>query len=352
MPELDSCKQLKELKKTLPEKEKSEIDKAFDELMVREKGRIETNINIDLNHLVLVNLCINPFTKNSKIKSGYLFIRTDPFFSTGSKIFDLLLYNPDSKIAILIECKSSISDPSREVNEVLLKIKQVQLNKDLLENIVGDSINEVEFVICVSPEYIVGMREAIRKVNEHICLWSANVVENKIFLIPSNEDRSKAPWERGTHRDGNLTQILVNAIKMEGGSVRIQPFMATSNMGLIVSELFTRLAFELMRTGTSQFSFKDVLTLIERSLLNHGSDEVEKVARSSLEVAYQIGIVSDDTPHENDIFKKKFSLTMRRPHGQRIIEKYISEKAKDNACRQLVEKFRETQRKLFNYSIS
>jgi len=349
MSEASPRERLEAIKKNLSESDRSKVSKKLDELALGCKGTIEKAIATDLAHLQLVSLCINPFTENSTIGCGYLFIRTDPLLSVGEKIPDVLLYHSGDKLVVLVECKSSVADPRKEVGEILSKVETARRHKELLEQTIGDTIGDIEFVVCVAPEFIVNMKEAIRGTNEHVCLWSANALNKTIFLIPIDDDKSKKPWERGTHRNADLTSSLIDGLRPESGSVRIQPFLATSNMGIIVSELFPRLALELMTSGSKQFVGMDVLTLVERLLPNHERTELERISSASLDTACHIGIVTDDSPGQHNPSEKSFSFAMKHLSGAKIQEKYVKEKAQEAAREQIVEEIGRHRGRLRDY---
>ena len=79
-------------------------------------------------------------------QQGTHFITVDPLFKfrtvPGSKVFDVLIYNKETKSAILIECKSSIGNAARDVLKPAKEQIQNAINhkKDLEEEIGGQVV--------------------------------------------------------------------------------------------------------------------------------------------------------------------------------------------------------------------
>ena len=127
----------------LLEKHSSECKKSFIEEIQR-----------DQYHSTIVNICAYAFSESGPLAAtGYHFITVDPLYKLrgeqGNKIFDILLYNRESRRAVLIECKSSIGKPQPDVLSPLMEqIANVRKHSRELEDEIGGEINDMEYVIC------------------------------------------------------------------------------------------------------------------------------------------------------------------------------------------------------------
>ena len=119
--------------------EKEEFKAKRKALLATKKDVIESSMQTDKKHLEYVNLCIKPFELGAKAfsKTGFYFVCVDPLYNAGVKNFDLMLYCNEIKTAILVECKSSISNPGKELNDINEKIGIAHANQKILEEHVG-----------------------------------------------------------------------------------------------------------------------------------------------------------------------------------------------------------------------
>jgi hypothetical protein len=333
----DACVELQRIVETLSQPEKTRLNQDLFKHRTELEGIIEKEVDIDSTHLTLVNFCANPFMAGSGIESGYWFIRTDPLLSFEVGNFDLLIYGPGTNIAILVECKSSVSRASKVVADIMQKTRIAEENKSLLGASFGEEIDTIEPVLCVCPADIADVRGAITNLNAPIRIWSADRFQNCLFLMPRDEDRNKDFQSRGIHRDLDLTALLINKVQVQPGSLRGIRFQATSHMAKILSELFSRVWADMQRRDMTQFSGDSVLTIVKDTLTHHSDEEIANIVQRGLQAALGVGIVLDESPDESDLLAKEFSFNLRSPYGEKILKAYIEAKAKQLACEKLLE---------------
>ncbi|MCD6512104.1 MAG: hypothetical protein J7K61_00670, partial [Thermoplasmata archaeon] len=104
-----------------------EVNKKFKKIKEKylplKKEEIIEHFENSKHHDDLINICISAFSANSECykQLGYEFVSTEPLLEKtyneeGIKNFDLLILNSKSKIAIFVECKTSISRPVKIID--------------------------------------------------------------------------------------------------------------------------------------------------------------------------------------------------------------------------------------------
>jgi len=146
----------------LTPKEKEDYQASLKKWTIRNlpnfKEKISNEIDNDKKHQEIVQLCAKSFADTDLAKAtGYEFYFAEPLIEFGGEkkgnhSFDLLLYSESTHRAILISCKSSISDAKR----VLIEFeKSKRLVKEKIEYLarecIGDDLEleDIEYVLCV-----------------------------------------------------------------------------------------------------------------------------------------------------------------------------------------------------------
>jgi hypothetical protein len=349
MPLRNPCEELSKYIATSSPTERSRLEKDRPTLELQLKATVDREIQTDLNHLGLVNLCVKPFTIGSDIDSGYLFIRTDPLYSVGCKMFDLVVYGRSSRTAIMIECKTSVPDPEREVEETMEKAKAVDEHLDLLAQNIGDDIERTESVLCVFGGALDPLKKANRKIAVPICLWSGDLFSNQITLHATYDDETKKPWEKGVHADENLTRLLAHTITVASGPVKVLPFMARSHPATMLGHVLSEVCQSLKTSGEEIFGVNDVFVLVNRVLAQHSPDEIEKVVHICLNKAVELNLVRDETPYEQELAKKRFSLDPRSWDAGQVRATYTERSAKSLVCEELLRRFKSSSSRLSGF---
>lgn len=325
--------------------EKEELKGLFARQIEIKKEIIETNIRNDRAHLTIVNFCINPFYSGGSIstKTGYLFIRVEPLYTLQIKNFDIAIYSKKSKNLILVECKSSIFDAKKDVEDILEKIKAADDNHDLLENVVGDKITNKEYVLCSSSSEIHKIKPVVVSKNTPICLWSADIFKKKLFLEKVGVDTTSEIKSGRLHRDALIRDLLIGRTTVVG-SVPTVVFLPSSHMCTILMEVCFRLRLHMEREGIEWAHFSDVQKVImkECTLANFSSDEIISLTRKVVEQAQKIKVFTDRKPTMADITQKEFDVLKRKSLGwiiKAVRQEYIRLKAREKAGEKAVEEF-------------
>jgi len=311
------CPDFQEFRDSLVDEDKKVLDQIFQEQINVQKEIIQGNIRSDKEHLLLVNFCIDPFKYKSFLhnETGYLFLRVEPFYRLGLKDFDVAIYNAQSKALILVECKSSVYDGQKEVDDVIKKIAVANENHKLLEEIVGDEIQLKEFSICSKAGNVPKLKPAIISKNAPICLWSADIFAEILSLEKLGEDTSAEISSGRLHGHGQLRQLLLKGVKSAHGPTRLVAFLPSSHLCTVLEEVCPILHLNLVKNNKETFRFSDIQNLLEKekALWNFSQEELWYFANNLLNEGLRIEVFQDLTPNVTGISEKEFKF--RISHG-------------------------------------
>jgi hypothetical protein len=328
--------------------EKSKLQQLREKNIEIEEAIIKRNIENDRNHLQIVNFSINPFYQQSFLhrETGYIFVRVEPFYGLQLKDFDSAIYNKDSKVLILVECKSSVSDAESELEDILKKIEIAEENHKKLEDIIGAEIAAKEYVLCSDASIIHKFEPAVIKRDSPLCLWSAELARGRLFLKKLKDDVKSEMKSGRLHTDQKLTQLLLDIVTLETKSVPVVAFLPSSHPCAILTEVCSLLQYHLEKvsTQTERFRLLDIQRILEgeRGLSNLDSNEVLTLAEKIVGWSKEINIFKDETPTISDEFKKEYSMQRRsiRTISREIPQKYVQIKAKKKAEKKAVDELR------------
>lgn len=201
-------------------------------------------------HDTLIDICASVFGPQSKAYNelGHAFFSSEPLRELGVKNFDLLVYNPKTKVGIFVECKGSLSSPAQDMADVYEKAQLVLQNKPHIEQQLGDEIKVFEFVICVPAEMVDRVvRDIERREQAHghglplILVWQVNKFKDQsLQLYTRIANRQKHHTQ---HADTKLTALLANVVKVGNSEVvtRAYPSSHPLRLGLaVVADILAR----------------------------------------------------------------------------------------------------------------
>jgi len=331
----------------LGRRDKSELENQLIERIAAQKSIIEQNILRDKQHLAIVNFCAGKFSVGSRLnaRTSYVWIRVEPLYGSGVATFDLAIYNRDSRVLILVECKSALREPKRELDDLTRKIETTIAKKSELEVLVGDDINYLEFAFCIKAGDAPLVRPLIVSKNLPCCLWSADIFGETLILEKLKEDSLSEIKERRLHRDERLREQLVRG-SQDRRSLRTVTFLPSSHMATILEELIPQLRTELDNSQADEFGLADLKNLLARelSLQNFGVEEQITLSEKVIKSALDSGLFVDMAKDVENILEKKFRLSSQTRQHRKLIEdchkKYVEHHAKVNALERTVQEYR------------
>lgn len=306
-------------------------------------------IQRDRNHTDLVNMCAFAFSENGPLSdTGYHFITVEPLYrlrminggTIGNKIFDLVIYNNNQKKAILIECKTSISNPRKDVLEPLKQqIKTVIKNKISLEEEIGGEIDAFEYVVCGLPQDIEEVAKSLQS-DDTVCLWTADLFTSTLKLYnPSGSTEGNITGKLinlgQLHRDETLRRRIFRKIESNGQieGLRILP---SSHVCRILTHVIVRITRKHIFQSTnsdSQFSFTELAECVQKELRKLEFENAKQLATILFKLGIKFKIMETSTPEiTNDS-----EVIIRLKSGSRslkTIEKYVEDKYIDSKCKE------------------
>jgi len=348
------------LLRTLGKTEKGLLEKRLETEELISRQIIETNIRSDKEHLTIVNFVVSRFIGGSHVnaETGYAWVRVEPLFGIPVKRFDIAIYNNQSKVMVLVECKSGLSDPNREIQEIQEKIQGAVDNRALLSEMVGDDIVITEFALCLKAGLIPAAKAAISSSSVPCCIWGADIFAPTLFLDQQGQDMKTEIRSGRSHHEEKLRKMLLEGIR-DSGSARVITFLPTSHMCSILEEIVPLLRLELDRVQSEvgEFNVTDIETLTKReiSLQNFSDDERKLLTERILKTGVEAGIFIDLTPDLSDLWHKKLKLASQAKSTRHVVkdchEKYVRHNSKEMALRKLLAETDNKQPGLEKYAV-
>jgi hypothetical protein len=332
----------------LSESEKNKLNEIFRHELDGQKEIIVAEIKTDREHLRLVNFSVTPFLYNGTIASetGYLFVRVEPLLKLGIKNFDVAIYNKDSKVVVLVECKSSIARREQEVDHVVSAAQAMIGNKKHLEDLLGDSINTIETVICTNAAYVSKIREYISDNDLPITVWLADQGTNKLLLEKQGKDTQVEITRGRCPHDGKFARLLIDGVRSTG--VRAIPFLPSSHPCTLLEEVTPLLHLAMEKMSLDRFRLSDLHTVlkVEGSLLNLADDELWKLSELVVKEGLSPEIFRDCNSSAPLLKEKMFELTVRKASVRSMTEdvrsKYVEYISTKRAEEISLRRFQET----------
>jgi hypothetical protein len=352
-----------DLQKRLRPEDKDKLNRICQELLPVKTANIEREIDNDNNHLALVNFCAKLFQPQIglSLKTGYTLISYDPLYGLHIKNFDMAILKPisgserndvglvntggDSKgILILVDCKSSISDPKGEIKDFLEKINETMKSKALLEERLGCRINAFEFVICTTTLDALKISEVVFQQNIPIIIWAVDLFKGEIQLIHSNEGHDAALRAGRTHRDESLSRNLETPFKARMKNLPIAPMVPSSHPCILLTHVVCDLIHILETTGKSyrsRFGISDVLHVLQDAFRATTLTDEEKFNKADeiIGLGLRKEIFEDVTPQIRDIREKEYYMKINPKRIGKVKDNYINLNAQKKADEESVEVF-------------
>ncbi len=335
----------KTYEKTLTEPEKRRLNEILGDELRAQKDIINSNISRDREHLRLVNFAAGPFLFRGTLgaATGYFLVRVEPLLKLGIKNFDVAIYNRESKVIVLVECKSSITKASEEVDHTILAAKEATAHKKDLDEMVGDSIGLTEFVLCTNAAYVARVRDYVSDQDLPVCLWSADQATGKLLIEKQGKDTQGEIAKGRLHHDGGLTGLLIEGVDSTG--VRPILFLPSSHPCTILEEILPLLQLALEKIGQTRFQMSDIHTLLkgEASLFNVTDGELWSLCEHIVKQGLESQIFRDCTISTTNLKDKEFEVAVKkgsvRTMTKDVRAKYTEFHSVKNSQEKSLEKF-------------
>jgi len=331
--------------KNLTEPEKRKLNEIFEEELRAQKDIINAEISRDREHLRLVNFAAAPFLFRGTLGAAtrYFLVRVEPLLKLGVKNCDVAVYNGESKVLILVECKSSIAKPSDEVDHTILAAKEAIAHKKDLDDMVGDTIGLTEFVLCTNAAYVARVREYVTDKDLPVCLWSADQATGKLLIEKQGRNTQNEIAKGRLHHDSKLTGLLIEGV----ASIGVRPilFLPSAHPCTILEETLPLLQLALEKAGQTRFQMSDIHTLLkgEASLFNVTDGELWSICEHIVKQGLEPQIFRDCSLSTTNWKDKEFEVAVKkgsvRTMTKDVRAKYTEFHSVKNSQEKSLEKF-------------
>ncbi len=348
---------------------KNRIKEIEQEINDVEMQSFSKNVERSGIHDTLVDICVSAFGPESICydKLGYAFVSSEPLVELGLKNFDVLIYNQKTKHAIFVQCKSSLSNPGRDVSDSYEAKEKVVENKTYLEDKLGDEIRSMEFVICIPAEKTdrlvreIERRENTGEINitkdQLLLVWQVNKFEGQ-FLQLFTRINSRKKQYKSQHKDNELTKILASGIRVDAEVlVKMYPSSHPLNQGVkIVADILAKNAKNMVADNFStEFSGKTVeeFCQLPRNIAHYAYEAIGKsIADRFLRESQALGLIEAIEGRDNWFrFKIKgktiqtILANYKKDYQKAVVNRLVKEKAGDRA----VQEYRKKSPELFTF---
>ena len=197
--------------KGLIERVKNEFESHKDFFEKSKKAAIE----IDRRHRDLINSCVYPFTNSGPLAAtGYKYIRAAPLRELDVPNLDFLLFKHTDRfsIAVLGECKGSISNYNSIVRELQERASLVEDNLDFIKRqylkLSESKPVFLEYVVAVPTNDAVEMVNKIIENGGGQIVWQISIAGNPEISIAFPARGISIPRETMMHKDPQLNIAL------------------------------------------------------------------------------------------------------------------------------------------------
>ncbi|MCL5101244.1 MAG: hypothetical protein M1348_01370 [Candidatus Parvarchaeota archaeon] len=302
-----------------------------EQLIERKKTDVMASIKSDRHHLEIINLCRTPFIGDGEMIKSFnlIFICHDPLSSNGDKNFDILIYSAKLKYGILVECKSTVSNPSKELSDIIEKINIAHKNKQELAQLCGDEIKYLDFVICTTDsekeKFVLPYRDLAKSnsLSTSIIMWSVDSINRRI--------RRDKRFSEHSHEEFNKVISAGNGIDCEG--VKTVDFTSSSNMCIILKEVYIKL---LILSEDGKFTAAAVTKIIKNALINTPDQRISDLTNKVIKAGIAIGVFIQESQDSFGTTLKNFSSVEDKYviyHARALAQKIFEQEAEEELNR-------------------
>jgi hypothetical protein len=333
---------------SLKPNERAILEEIYQKKMLEFRERISDEIETDNQHLELVNICYNLFTKTTEINktTGYKVVLVDPLCTLNVKIFDLMLFNESSRTAILVEAKSSVSERKvgSEIDETLQAASKATSNLEKLQETTGNKIDKVEFALLSYAYYCDLLKEKILSKNASLCLWAYHTVPGAIQLLAVKDDVPAEKLAGRMHSDENMRQTLLKHVQTRMGALRSLPIMPTSHMFTKLEYIAQQLFAFLDRQPRDKrwFGYAEIYNLCKQAFSSTElkDSELETEAKKIIASAMKSDLFRKIND-EDEISRMEFEIPHSRRSYENFKEDYIDKHTQEKASLAALEEFKQ-----------
>lgn len=341
------------------------------------ENRIERAIMDDQNHTELLTSTISAFGPNSNIyqETGWRILCAEPLWEVDPSLSnpDAIIGHPDRDMLISVECKTGLSKPQSALKQIRNAANELIQRQDYIEEKTTIGFETVERVLCVSGRITDRAREAMDKEVEEqggegdlppIYLWKFHRFKRENLQLHTDfENRSSRTSEHFNRVSEFLGDggIDVAECPLLSGS-----FYPESEIYNIIGKVMFDVLLERQKHdfSTRRFTRGEVKQEINTPrVIPHyeiepiAEEHTSRIISDFLEynLIQEIDPSEEDHGKETDLFEIRSKVggkkpkTIRKNLQQVYKANWIDKIAEEEARKQVVEEFEETQAGIDDY---
>lgn len=336
------------------------------------RDRLHKGIQRDKKHDNLLRQVISAFLPGGPIEreTEWTFLGAEPLCEQNLPNADALFGNPDRNMALLVECKTSLSRPTQALEQVYDAAEGIRENLDYISEKIGMEIDELECAICV-PSVV--DRQIISQIEEHeeqgqnrekVFVWRIHHFDGETLdLYTDLETREDSEM---TH-NSELAPILNAGVELTYGRQVMPAFFPSSHPEVIMEELFSSI-FEKRLMDEKPFrhfkgdEIQSELTS-QKNLPHYDADVIgERIYDKLVDRFKDFNLISELSPSETDLEGDedetffKYQVRGKSPDTvianlrKRYLTQAIEQQAEIKAKREVIDEFDEEQSALADFS--
>ena len=335
-----------------------------DEVVENARKEVEAGIRNARKHDNLLTSTISAFLPNGTVQqqTGWTFRGAEPLSEYNEPNADAIFCNPDRNIALIVECKTSLSSPGNALTQIYDAADAIRENRTGLSENIGMEIERLETAICV-PSYLdeqlaqrIEHEEQNNDALEQVYVWRLHYLQKgeRIDLFTSFDNRTAS---EATH-DSELARVLNKGVEISKERQATPSFFPSSHSFHIMEEAFSQILKKRVQNEEplrefSETELQDILTS-QRHLPHYNANEIGlRIYEGLIDRLKSYNLVTTIDQEETELTEgdKFYRYRVRGRSVETVLknlkEKYrsksIDRKIEVKAMRKVIESFDEDQ---------
>jgi len=331
---------------------------------------VQARIRNGRKHDNLLTSTISAFLPNGPIQqqTGWTFRGAEPLSEYNEPNADAIFCNPDRNLALIVECKTSLSSPGNALTQIYDAADAVREYRDELSQNIGMEIERIETAICV-PGYLdeqlaqrIEHEEQNGDAREQVYVWRWHYLQEgeRIDLFTSFDNRTRS---EATH-DSELTQVLNSGVEITKERQATPSFFPSSHTFHIMEAALSQLLKKRIRNEGPLREFTDTelhnILTSQRHLPHYNANEIgTRIYDGLMDRLESDNLVTTIDQEETELTggEKFYRYRVRGRSVETVLknlqEKYrtkaIDRKIEIKAMRKMIEEFDEDQSSLGDF---
>lgn len=337
--------------------------------------KIERAIRTDDKHDEMLTAVASAFNHRSRLtdETGWYILGVEPLYEVDPDMRnpDALLGHPDREMVVTVECKTGLSEPQNAIQQIRDAAENVLEHDEHLEEKTGHEVERVELVLMVPGSLVERAQKAIdqdeRENSEDnpIFLWTYHTFnEERLRLHRSFDERSET---ESAHNSQLSQHLSVDGVEVINDPMASGDFYPESNRLKILRNVFFEIPQNRNVSDSSirKFTRDEVVSVIRnpRTMTHYATDEVaEHISEDLLNRMINYNLIGEEDPVDNgygedvDLYTYRDSVdginpdTIQLNLSKKYKSRWVAQKARKDAIKQVVEEFLEGQSSIYDYS--